>query len=496
MKKLSFCTVTLLMLMSLTSSAFALSPPADECTTDADCPDIAECVRSPTTCVEWPSPGDEVCFSHMMCSTPPTVVCDSNADCSPDEVCTTDPETPVCDCAPSENGDDVCGCPAPETTCQPATPPPTECFSDAQCTPNEECALPENGIVCDCGPGDEDCVCNQPAPVGQCVPRTQQSECVSNSDCGPNETCSIPDSINCACPPNEENCACTQPNPIGQCIPSAEPGCKYNEECGPGEVCAVPVETSCNCGPDEDCLCAPSEGGQCVPAHNQCESDNDCGPGQTCATNEVECPVCPFVDEDGDGSNDINCSPCAPAEGICEDVSQACRSDRDCSRGESCYISQIECECPFIDDDNDGINDVACDCPQPQGACGPREPTQTACSSNSDCGEGQACELSTTTCSCGAPADGSEPDCNCPAVEHGQCVNVGSPEPKDPENKEPKEDGKFSWPQAENDADDDGDNEVAIGCSASNSNTPAPSGGLLMLMVFGMVGFVRRKMRK
>lgn len=401
MKKLVLQMSLVLGCLCSLSPAFALSPPADECQVDADCAAQERCVVSPQTCVEWPEPGNEVCFTSRVCEPAGPVQCTSDADCAADQHCAM--MTPLCTpCAfIDEDGDgqnDI-ECPAcdPIGLCSPA-PQPTGCNADADCQDGMVCAMTQ---VCDpCpfidedGDGQSDLQCeNSCRSEGMCL--IPVPNCTTDADCADGLVCQL-------------------------AYPSC-PACPFIDEDGDGQS-------------DIDCAPCPPPTGSCTAPPAQCITDADCPEGQACFQDlGVDCPECPFIDEDGDGQSDIQCEPCLPPMGICGELppeNPICFADSDCEPGQRCQLEDFECPtCPFIDEDGDGQSDINCaPCAPSEGYCIDEVTQPIGCLSDAECGAGERCELSTVCADCAAPVDGDEPSSDCGGCfTEGYCVATSQP---------------------------------------------------------------------
>lgn len=217
------------------------------------------------------------------------LICMSNADCPPNQVC----QNGVCSggatCTPEAcNGlDDDC-----DGLIDEVEPGTVLCPNGAVCT-NGQCG----GNVQQCGPNSPPCPAGQICspngvciPGGMCVPAPET--CNGKDDDCDNLIDEVdPGTVIC---PNGGMCVNGQCGGIIQCGPNAP--CPAGQVCTPNGVCSpgacMPVPETCN-GKDDDCdgaiddapagttLC---QGGTCIAGSCkiQCMANNNCPAGQTC----------------------------------------------------------------------------------------------------------------------------------------------------------------------------------------------------------------------
>jgi MYXO-CTERM domain-containing protein len=443
------------------SAPLALSPPIDECATDADCASGDVC-HSQTSCVEWPEPGDEVCFTYTTCEDPADLCGDEV--CGDDQRCLYGSSCPLCTdviplgcvdepraeclnpevCGPDEvcvNTSSCTGCDDGVEMCVPEgdpTPPPPlqDCFAGDDCGDGYFCKLPDEH--CSYGdPDDPNAPTCDAEPVGTCQPIPHHAECTSDADCAAGEFCNAPD---IACVTGCEDVDMDGDGEPDPCPPCPEPTgfceresstfeCESDYDCGPGGSCVFwEAEADCafidedNDGENDiDCAAGFVAGSTCeYGGAAECLENADCGPGGVCVLTDVACPGCACLDEDGDGVCENDCPPCEPA-GFCEyEGGQECFEDYECGQGFRCDVDASNCECIFEDTDGDGIEEELCPpCARPIGACVPdREPGEE-CFADSDCGAGDYCQLPKEHCSYGDPDNPDAPVCA--AIPVGTC---------------------------------------------------------------------------
>ena len=224
--------------MLASSAAFAQStdpaPPisANDCTSDAECPDGYACIQETVEACYDCEAGTECppCMSESFsyCEPPPPEQCGSDADCAEGDICvsyvfescsgsTSPGVAPACD-----PDDETCADPAPV---EPEEPVNSECTTESE---------------------------------SYCVP-PYVAPCEADLDCGPGFTCET-----------IEICECSV-SVGGGTTSSGEPGSE------------VPAE-------EPDCTCAPSDEAFCKLIEVTCDTDAECADGLLC----VEAPPQPM----------------------------------------------------------------------------------------------------------------------------------------------------------------------------------------------------------
>jgi len=219
-----------------------------------DCPDGQVCELADTPCAcPVPADGQEpepcVCEPVAVCVAPPAPPCDSDSDCTGEDVCVTytfgtcsgstgaaprcdDPDDPNCqssdpiDPIPEECVEES------ENLCVPKFAAPcsdaSDCGAGFTCETPEICTCTAGQPVCDTNdpncsdlPGDDDCSCEPSSGDAYC--QIIPTECTSDMDCETGFTClsePTPDPINTEAPCEQgTNCNGKIAAPIAYCIP-------------------------------------------------------------------------------------------------------------------------------------------------------------------------------------------------------------------------------------------------------------------------------------
>ena len=320
------------------------------------------------------------------------------------------------------------------------------------CWSNEDCP---QGYVCeyyDYGYGDDDCECwsdengteececpSVPEPgYGECVYQGEEY-CYSNVDCPQGYVCEY-QAWDC---PEGYDCATVE---YGICVPSGQEDCSSDYDCPEGYVCESATcvyEGNTTCYSDYDCPegyfcefqpwdcpdgydCDTVMSGVCMPYENPeyCYSDRECNAGYHCELGEIPpCEAACWEDETGEVFCEEMC-PDYAAIGICvpDENPTECRFDGDCGEGGTCVIDYCTdcmdmpgCGCfghceynPNPTECYEGWDyTISCDagytcelsycldCEGPgcgcYGECVPE--MQRYCSSDSDCSQGQICQM-------------------------------------------------------------------------------------------------------
>ena len=309
-------------------------------------------------------------------------------------------------------------------TCVPAD---QGCFSDEECGRGQHCELfgTPTGLV---------------AAEGICVDDIPVSECESDRECESGRC-----ELECRADPNCPECdVCFF---VGTCV-DEETQCFFDGDCAEDEFCAIRPQLPPECDPaDANCKSsadriAPS--GICLPRNEGCNADSDCGNGQcidgVCVVNDSctsdgDCArgefcdlggarrLIPCFDEDGDGE----CDPFEPIEGVCRPFEEpSCTSDRECGEGQACLITD-SCFCDTECRPAPGGTCEPCGCPEPTGICVDVTPNDQ-CFSDEECARGQVCELRAEGCerpACEMGPDGEEVCHACDPILVGVCVDQG-----------------------------------------------------------------------
>lgn len=444
-------------------------PAVPDCTTDADCQQIAACRPD--------------ALGVLKC----TPIC-SEYTCPLNAACVAIAHKGQCQCLP-----DYTGNPNDRDGCRPAVK--NLCSSDAQCHETETCQQHKETGTFACRPACElikcgpyaVCVTNNHVAQCQCPPGSyvgnpndisvgcKSVPCVYNIDCPPTQLCNrlthscydICDEdacgTNAVCIAENHKAVCQCPpgyrgNPIADVECVATDSCSPNP-CHPSGLCSTgPSGHVCHCPPNQigdpyatgcrpegNCLngdrdCPPNaicQQGRCV---NPCDG-NVCGPNSLCKIINrkvtCSCPVkfipVPSGPQDGclkivaSCTTDLDCGDEVCFNGQCRAV---CRNNEDCSAGERCLekMCMIPCithtQCSKDQACMNGMCLLGCrsnkNCPSNQACINNKclDPCQRdgVCGPNAKC----SCVQHTTTCKCPAGFEGN------PVPEQG-CVRVPSP---------------------------------------------------------------------
>ncbi len=348
-------------------------PEPSEPTPEGECESDSDCADG------------EFCELLLACSSadcPPSVgVCSAVVDefvvCTQDAMICDDGSIvgrtgPDCEfVCPEEPGDNL-ECPA--MGCQFGEGPDEDGDGCADSCLDEPVACTEEAMVCDdgsvVGRTGPDCEFVCPEPSEP----TSEDECESDSDCEADEVCFF-----------------YFHSLVGECVTEESPLCTMDVfACTDGSYVG-------RTGADCEFICP--EPSQPTP-EGECESDSDCADGEFCelllSCSAEGCPpsvgVCsPAVDdfvfcpEDAmvcdDGSVVGRTGP--DCEFICPEPSEPtpegeCESDSDCEDGEFCELL-LSCS--------------AEGCPPSVGVCSPAVANVVACQENDDCEEGEVCDI-------------------------------------------------------------------------------------------------------
>ena len=272
--------------------------------------------------------------------------CETDEDCASDEGSECGPIACVegaCVVLPVENG----------TPCTLAEAPETDlCFVGGKCT-DGECAAE----IVDCDDGD-------PCTSDLCNGAAQ--ECIYTVV-------------------NSEECASSQ-----AC--DASTPCPQGQYCADG-TCAVQKFNGEPCSSDEECSGGVCNGaGLCSSPAAACSSDEDCDDGNSCTVNACgDDGVCAPVVALEDGTSCGTATFCSNAQCV------ECLEDANCQDGNECTVNT--CTNGFCE----AVNAVAGQlCNGNAGTCdgaGACAGETTACESDADCDDGNAC--TTTSCTDG-----------------------------------------------------------------------------------------------
>ena len=292
-----------------------------------------------------------------------------------------------------------------------------ECQVDSDCGPDQACVFQAScppcadpnsgGVQCEVACVEQGfCVDNVPPPPG----------CTSDADCGDGSFCSFGDpTTGAGQDPNQPQPPSgggnDQPVFQGKCEPLPQPAdCFSDVDCQPGETCVFPDATNGGGAPGPHSPVA-QQSGICEPNQDPCTAL--CGPGSQCVI---------------DAAGNISCQPIDPPPPPAE-----CASDSDCQNGATCNAADVCLPDPSC---QPGCGNGGTDPTQPApvctnvcwGYCVDNTPPPASCTADSDCAQGQVCEV-TTSC---PPCVNADPACEMPCAIDGKCIDANAGVPPQP----------------------------------------------------------------
>lgn len=334
---------------------------------------------------------------------------------------------------------------------------PTSAFATTECTSDADCA---DGFTCeehqepcpavDCIDG-QDCSNNcEPSTVSECTPEPPAS-CDSAADCAADEVCVTYES---------ETCSAT------------------------AQACASGQE--CDAGAAPDAECTTETIGYCLPPYlAPCQTDSDCGAGFAC----VEAESCACSGSSG-GSTGVGSGGTGAPEVVDAGMADAGSSEDDCScTGSGTYYCELqEQECT---NDTDCAGDLICDT-LPWGEASGSVSTCTATPDGGTSCEDAGTSTTNDTKYCqpddlerwaaaGGTAGGTSSD---PQSNSGGSYQAG-------DDKEVSSVDRGNGAAGGNGG--SGSSESA-GCASTGTSVPVS--GAFAALLFGVIGFVRRRRRR
>lgn len=377
------------------------------CWDDGDCGEGARCDAvhfcEPAPGCDGEGPCPDACYGRCV-ATPST--CASDADCPAGQICATfDNARPA---APEEG----------------LVAPPQGVCIDATCG-SADMALPT------CPPGTE--IVFDPAidPCGPTCVAIDPCRSLLPEQCAATPGCTLVEEP-CACGPNEpcdcaflERCAAVddcarltvdecQASPHCILVPAGSGGESSggSSDPAPGVPC-IPEDPTCGGGggapPPSDLVCVPRS------ADGSCLSDFDCPPGEVCELSTVCATGCEITPDGQEKCFDecwTEAGVCVSSAASCFDLDPAsCLADPRCEQ----VNETLPCECDPASPDCGCAVSVSC------------RPREGACVADSDCLQGQRCEI-VESCPACDPSTGSDLNCVAPCFASGRCVD-GAPPP-------------------------------------------------------------------
>uniref|UniRef100_A0A182M1U8 EGF-like domain-containing protein n=1 Tax=Anopheles culicifacies TaxID=139723 RepID=A0A182M1U8_9DIPT len=388
-------------------SSSCVKPSIPDCTTDADCHQVAACRPDAVGVLK--------CIA----------VC-TEFTCPPNSVCVSSNHQGSCQCLPGYTGN-----PNDRNGCRPEQQ--NTCLTSAECAESDTCILHEGALSCrpacegvQCGPFAL-CITNNHNAQCQCPPGSyagdpydltkgcQSVSCVYNRDCPSNQLCNrMTHSCVDVCQEDTcgENAVCIAENhrSVCQCPPGYRANPIADVECAQVRSCdpnPCHPSASCEAGPDGYvCKCPVGQIGNPLTG---CRDEGACPGG------DIECPegaacvngkcIDPCVNACGINSQCtvVNRSPVCSckakyvpgatgsARDGCVRLSNGCMSDLDCN-GDVCHGGQCMVACRNTKDCSAGERCLSNICAVP-------------CSAHSQCAEGQACAGGICTIGCRSSRD-------------------------------------------------------------------------------------------
>lgn len=287
------------------------------------------------------------------------------------------------------------------------------CVTDADCgtTCSEE---PESGSTCVDGICVTGCDCIEFCGQAGAICGRVDNGCGGTLDCG---ACPAVDTLDTACS-DSQDCAIGQIcDANGSCV-TQPPACQSDVDCRVGFGCAPMGRCVSTCVEDVECIVPPGapagltlvcREGLCLPGDPSvpgCISDADCSDNATCELGEC-------VADDG-CELDADCASewvCIAAE--CVPPVPVCTTDDDCGVGEACAI--IPGDCPDGSCASQCVPDLgACtsdaDCPDtfctPVGLCAPPCSVDADCLGDMTCTPAGVCMPPLESCATNADCNG------------------------------------------------------------------------------------------
>ncbi|MFP4598446.1 MAG: hypothetical protein ACLFVJ_09345 [Persicimonas sp.] len=336
----------------------------DFCYSDVECSDSEVCVNSSCQAPDTDERGEA-----GLCQ-----ACETNSDCNEAGA--------LCVRLTGGEGQDARVCTTP---CDGGCPSGFECESingSAQCLPEADAS---NERSCDDSP-ELECVTASDCATGEsCVNNSceapDDAECDADADCSGGQICDrhqcVDDVSECQ---TRQDCRSGEVCIDDQCEAGTE-SCVFNSECSGDAMC---VDGTCypTCSADDECSrYEHCRQGLCQPT--QCRGTSDCAGDEVC----VDATCMPGCDPSS-STDDCGTGYVCTSNGFCDrDPDVECRSSAECSRQEICLEGSCEEPCECNSDCPDGNV-----CDLDSGTChDPGSDAPTTCESICDCASGDTC---------------------------------------------------------------------------------------------------------
>ncbi len=289
------------------------------CTIMGQCPG-SYCVEKGTPCeTDADCPAQDSCYREQCDQAGPQGQCsDIGTPCRTDSHC-----SPTANCVIYKTCVGPSGC----------STPPTECYTDEDCTAGETCS--GNYPCCDqeCGPTDS-------CPGGSCDPCADI--CTSAADCDDDNLCTTDTCVTNVCVNTNNTEVCDDGDICTTGDACANGACVSGQ---PMEDCAEACSTAADCDDDNPCTTDTCVDHLCINANNTetCDDENHCTIGDICASGACvggqaldPCPKACTTAADCDDTNLCTTDTCVDL--LCANTNNTdpCDDGNSCTSGDIC----------------------------------------------------------------------------------------------------------------------------------------------------------------